>query len=99
MDDDSRCRDFFLEPAETYQRQYEALRAYFVEDRSLKEIAKQFGYQYSSLRSLVSSFRVQRQAGETPPFFPNGNEDELSTRTAGGKQPVWKRQRSLTVGN
>lgn len=24
--DDTRCRQFFLEPAETYHRQYEALR-------------------------------------------------------------------------
>jgi hypothetical protein len=27
--DDTRCRGFFLEPVETYHRQYEALRAFF----------------------------------------------------------------------
>jgi hypothetical protein len=26
--DDTRCRQFFLEPAETYHRQYEALRTF-----------------------------------------------------------------------
>jgi hypothetical protein len=31
--DDTRCRQFFLEPAETYHRQYEAMRAFFVEGR------------------------------------------------------------------
>jgi hypothetical protein len=42
--DDPRCRQFFLEPTETYHRQYEAIRAFFVEGRRLKEIAQQFGY-------------------------------------------------------
>jgi hypothetical protein len=41
--DDTRCRPFFLEPAETYHRQYEAMRAFFVEGRQLQEIAQQFG--------------------------------------------------------
>jgi hypothetical protein len=36
--DDTRCRQFFLEPTETYHRQYEAMRAFFVEGRRLKEI-------------------------------------------------------------
>ena len=51
--DNTRCRQFFLDPAETYHRQYEALRAFFVEGRRLKDIAQQFGYQESSLRRLV----------------------------------------------
>ena len=29
--DDPRCRQFFLEPTETYHRKYEAIRAFFVE--------------------------------------------------------------------
>lgn len=99
MDDDSRCRDFFLQPAETYHRRYEALRAFFVEEGSLKEIAKQFGYRYSSLRSLASRFRAQLQAGETLPFFQNRTEDELSMRIASRRRPAQKRRRSPTVGN
>ena len=43
--DDTRCRQFFLEPTEPYHRHYEALRAFFVEGRQLPEIAQQFGYQ------------------------------------------------------
>ena len=50
--DNTPCRQFFLEPAETYHRRYEALRAFFVDGRRLKDIAQQFGYQESSLRSL-----------------------------------------------
>lgn len=41
--DDTRCRQFFLEPTEPYHRHYEALRAFFVEGRQLQEIAQQFG--------------------------------------------------------
>jgi hypothetical protein len=55
--DDTRCRQFFLEPAETYHRPYEALCAFFVEGRQRQEIAQQFGYQESSLRVRVSQFR------------------------------------------
>lgn len=99
MDDNSPCRDFFLEPAETYHRRYEALRAFFVEERCLKEIAKQFGYRHSSLRSLVSRFRTQLQAGKTLPFFQNQTEDELSIRIAGSSRPARKRRRSPTAGN
>jgi len=76
--DDTRCRGFFLEPVETYHRQYEALRAFFIEGRRLQDIAQQFGYQETSLRSLVCRFRAQVQAGEAPPFLCNRNWGDLS---------------------
>jgi hypothetical protein len=84
--DDTRCRQFFLEPAQTYHRQYEALRAFFVEGRRLKEIAQQFGYQESSLRTLVCRFRNQVKTDAIHPF--------LCSRRSGGQRvgPVWKRQ-------
>ena len=67
--DNSRCRQFFLEPAETYHRRYEALRAFFVDGRRLKDIAQQFGYQESSLRSLVCRFRNHAKTATVPPFL------------------------------
>jgi hypothetical protein len=69
--DNSRCRSFFLKPTQTFHRQYEALRAFFVEGQPLKEVARQWGYCYSALRSMVCRFRAQVQAGQLPPFFPN----------------------------
>ena len=66
--DNTRCRQFFLEPAETYHRQYEARRAFFVEGRQLKDLAPQFGYQESALRSLVGRFRNQVKMDTVPPF-------------------------------
>jgi len=51
---------FFLEPASPGQRQYEALRAYFVEQLSTAEVAGRFGYTPGSLRVLCHHFRRQK---------------------------------------
>ncbi len=49
--------DFFLTPQNTKHRQYEALRTYFVEGRSAREVAERFGYTVGSFRQLVHQFR------------------------------------------
>lgn len=48
---------FFLEPSNAVHRQYEALRAYFVEGLSATEAAARFGYTYGSFRVLCHQFR------------------------------------------
>lgn len=50
----SRC---FLEPGNTTHRQYEALRAYFVDRLPSAEAAGRFGYTPGSFRVLVHQFR------------------------------------------
>jgi len=67
--DDTGCRGCFLEPVATSHRQYEALRAFFIEGRRLHDIAQQFGDRETSLRSMVCRFRAQVHAGEAPPLF------------------------------
>ena len=47
----------FLEPSNATHRQYEALRAYFVEGVSSAEAARRFGYTPGSFRVLVHKFR------------------------------------------
>ena len=47
----------FLEPKSTTHRQYEALRAYFVEGLPSAEVARRFGYTPGSFRVLCSEFR------------------------------------------
>lgn len=47
----------FLEPANATHRQYEALRAYFVEGLSSDEAATRFGYTPGSFRVLCHEFR------------------------------------------
>jgi transposase len=53
----TELRRFFTEPHNATHRQYEALRAYFVEGLSSKEAAKRFGYSAGSFRVLVHKFR------------------------------------------
>ena len=48
---------FFLEPASSAQRQYEALRAYFVEGLSSTDVSDRFGYTSGSFRVLCHHFR------------------------------------------
>jgi hypothetical protein len=47
----------FLEPTDPTHRQYEALRAYFVEGLPSQEVAKRFGYTPGSFRVLWHQFR------------------------------------------
>jgi hypothetical protein len=49
----------FLEPANSTHRQYEALRAFFVEQTSSAEAAARFGYTPGRFRVLVHQFRTQ----------------------------------------
>jgi transposase len=61
MDDNSRDRltlaRRFLEPSSSTHRQYEALRAFFVDGLSSAEAATRFGYTPGSFRVLVHQFR------------------------------------------
>jgi len=55
----------FLEPANATHRQYEALRAFFVDKVPSKEVAERFGYTPGSFRVLCHHFR----ADPTREFF------------------------------
>jgi hypothetical protein len=54
LTDPKRC---FLEPSNSAQRQYEALRAFFIEEIPSAEAAKRFGYTPGRFRVLVHDFR------------------------------------------
>jgi hypothetical protein len=68
--DDTLCRRFFLEPSGPSQRQYEALRAVFLDGCRQKDVAARFGYNYGAFRQLVLQFRADCVAGQPPPFSP-----------------------------
>lgn len=55
----------FLEPKNATHRQYEALRAFFVDGLSSAEVAKHFGYTPGSFRVLCHEFRCAPER----PFF------------------------------
>ena len=52
-----RDSSFFLAPESHLQRQYEALRAFFVEQLPSVEVARRFGYTPGSFRVLCHQFR------------------------------------------
>jgi hypothetical protein len=59
------CRQFFVDVTHPKQRQYEALRAYFVEGRTSPAVARAFGYSVGSFRVLCHHFRREAE----PDFF------------------------------
>lgn len=69
---------FFLEPQSAAQRQYEALRAFFVEDLPSHEVARRFSYSPGAFRVLCCQFRRQpfdffRQRKPGPKTQPKTN--------------------------
>jgi hypothetical protein len=83
--DDAPCRRFFQEPSGPLHRQYEALRAVFLDGLSQKEAASRFGYSYAAFRQLVHQFRRGCAAGTATPFF--------SGRAPAGPRPRRPRRR------
>jgi hypothetical protein len=65
---DDPLAGFFLAPESPLQRQYEALRAYFVERLPSHRVARRFGYTPGSFRVLCHQFRHDPAKRAT--FFP-----------------------------
>ncbi len=61
---DGAAKRFFLEPEQPLHRQYEALRAYFVEGMPSAEVAQKFGYSPGSFRVLCHHFRAAVDRGD-----------------------------------
>ena len=90
---------FFLEPQQTFHRQYEALRAVFVEGQPLEPVAVRFGYKVSTLQSMVSRFRADRRGGVTPPFFSPTAADGPAGHRRAEAAPLRKSPKSPTSGS
>jgi hypothetical protein len=88
---------FFLEPTQTFQRRYEALRAVFVEAQPLDQVAERFGYRLSALRSMVSRFRTDCRRGITPPFFAPTGGGDLPERAPAQTDPAPNLPKSRTA--
>ena len=91
----SHTSRFFLEPKPTFQRQYEALHAIFVDGEPIDQVADRFGYKSSALRVMASRFRGECRRGDTPPFFSTTDAD-VHSEPAGPKTsrapncPKWR---------
>ncbi len=93
---------FFTKPLSLAQKQYETLRAFFVENRTASTIAKQFGYTTNSVYSLVNDFKQQLKSGEAQEVYftqslvgrkPKENSDEIISLI------VALRKKYLSVGD
>ena len=72
-------REYFTSPENILQKQYEALRAFYLDNLSATQTAEKFGYTLSSLYSLIRDFKktLAKEKYEIP-FF--------ATRKTGRKQ-------------
>jgi hypothetical protein len=99
MDDNSKDRITlarqFLEPSNSAHRQYEALRAFFVDGVPSAEAAARFGYTPGSFRVLVHQFRNHPRPELFPP--PSPAEKPLSKHARLRKQVVALRKQNLSV--
>jgi hypothetical protein len=78
----------FLEPSNATHRQYEALRAYFVEKLPSAEAAVKYGYTPGTFRVMCHKFRRSR---DRQFFLPDGSRSEAvvqDDKRAGGKGRV-----------
>ena len=60
---------FFLSPVLPQQKQYEALRAFFIDRVMVAEIASRFGYSTLTMYSLIRDFRRELGAGNPEKLF------------------------------
>ena len=91
----TECRRFFDEPGTARQRQYEALRAYFVEQLASADVARRFGYTPGAFRVLCHAFRH----GDLPEFFaaarPGPKDQPKKSRSH--EQVIGLRKRNYSV--
>lgn len=89
------CRRFFREPGGAKQRQYEALRAYFLDERPSAEVAKKFGYTAGSFRVMCHHFRRD----PAPAFFASSKPGPQSQpkKSAAREQIIALRKRNYSV--
>lgn len=97
MEDRELCRRFFFEPEQTLQRHYEILRAYFIDEQSMQQVAQAHGVNYYTVRSLVRRFHDQCRRKDVPPFFSNRWLD--GPAATGPKIPAPKDRRSQTAAS
>ena len=63
--------DFFQEPQTIAQKQYEALRMFFIENIDAKTVAANFGYTYRGFTTIVSDFRKKLRDNKANSLFFN----------------------------
>ncbi len=60
---------FFINPNSVAQKQYEALRMYFVDNIAAKDVAAKYGYTYRGFTTIVSNFRKKLKNNDISSLF------------------------------
>ena len=94
---DAQAADFFLAAQVPLQRQYEALRAFFLEELSSAEAARRFGYSPGAFRVLCHQFR--RDPAKRSGFFrqPQHGPQSAPARDRVRDLSIALRKRNLSV--
>jgi len=61
--------DFFKTPQTIAQKQYEALRMYYLEDKTAYDVAQAFGYTHRGFTTIVTEFTKQLKEREVSSLF------------------------------
>jgi len=83
----------FLSPQNTAHRQYEALRAYFVEQLSAAEVARRFGYTTGTVQQLAHQLRNHPQRT----FFVDDLRPGVKTKQTLREQIIGLRKQNLSI--
>src|ERR1035437_2001782 len=90
-------QNFFLSPQSPMQRQYEALRAYLLEEEPSADVARRFGYSAGAFRVLCDQFRHDPQKRAS--FFrqPQRGPQSSPARDRVRDLAIAMRKRNLSV--
>ena len=75
-------KQYFAKPSTVQQRQYEALRAFFLKEHTAAQSAEQFSYSLNTFYSLVRDFKLKLKSDEEP-FFASTKAGRKPKDTTG----------------
>jgi len=77
-----KAYEYFLNPETVAQKQYEALRMFFIEKATAKSVAEKFGYTYRTVTSLIDDFKKKLKNKNVDDLFfvkrPKGRKTSVS---------------------
>jgi hypothetical protein len=89
--------NFFLSPQFPLQRQYEALRAFFVDEEASSQVARRFGYSPGAFRVLCHQFRHDPHKRASFFRLPQRGPQSAPTRDRVRALAIAMRKRNLSV--
>jgi predicted DNA-binding protein YlxM (UPF0122 family) len=81
--------DFFLKPTTIAQKQYEALRMYYVDRKSTKEVANVFGYKHRGFTTIITEFNKKLKSRDVESlFFKSTRKGRKTTNKVSGAKNI-----------